>query len=225
MSNGEQQAGGAGQHLEASIALTSTLVLAAELGYGHDLYAAATVCQCVRMEEQLWKLLCRIEFGSSFSSALHAAAAANDVERAGQLLDMGADLHALTVNDETALHVACSRGSIAAASLLLDRGADIHAGRVHGTNEWLEPRARNDKSQSQGTSKTASPLSLACTAGHIALAVMLLDRGASPEELIVIDASDQPVRLPSLLQWACDRVTGDIMTWRCGQCKRAQCPR
>lgn len=57
---------------------------------------------------------------------LHIAAAADEAEIVGILLDAGANVDARTRGDFTPLHWAASRGAVAAVRLLLDAGAQIN---------------------------------------------------------------------------------------------------
>jgi ankyrin repeat protein len=65
-------------------------------------------------------------------TALHAAAAAHELELARMLIDHGADVNARQEEDLTPLHEAALTGQIEFCRLLLDRGADINLQSAKG---------------------------------------------------------------------------------------------
>ena len=87
---------------------------------------------------------------------LHTACVYGNEDVARLLVDLGADVGALSDDLSTPLHLACSYGHDHVAGLLVDRGADLGAKTENGQ----------------------TPLHVACQEGHDEVAALLLDRGA-----------------------------------------------
>lgn len=73
-----------------------------------------------------------IEADKAAPSALHAAAAADDVAAAEAALASGADVNARDDEGATPLHWAADRGSLQVLSLLVRRGAELNAADADG---------------------------------------------------------------------------------------------
>ena len=125
--------------------------------------------------------------------SLAEAAALDEVERVGELLDAGAAMDARTPDGFTALHLAAFFGAPRAAALLLRRGAD--AGAVADNPMRVQPlnsaaagqhheivaaliAAGADVNAQQESGYT--PLLVAAGQGDAALARLLLAAGADP---------------------------------------------
>ncbi|MDQ3641611.1 MAG: ankyrin repeat domain-containing protein, partial [Actinomycetota bacterium] len=72
--------------------------------------------------------------GRDGRSQLHAAAAANDVERARALLDDGADVNLHDRLGFTPLHFAAQEWALEVASLLLENGAEVDSLNMYGNS-------------------------------------------------------------------------------------------
>jgi ankyrin repeat protein len=94
--------------------------------------------------------------GSKEDKALTTAASNGDVEEMRRLIDRGANINAVVLDDLTPLTVAAKRGRIDAVRLLIASGANVHK-----------------------PSGDLSPLFFAASNGHVAVVRLLLESGAS----------------------------------------------
>jgi uncharacterized protein len=100
---------------------------------------------------------------------LHYAAYFGHVDAARYLVEIGADLSAITLDPLRShpLHAAASSGQVEIVRLLLDAGADPNAEQ---TGQW-------------------TPLHSAAAGGHAPIVALLLERGSDPARLSVSGAS------------------------------------
>uniref|UniRef100_A0A4W5KQL4 Ankyrin repeat and SOCS box containing 13a, tandem duplicate 1 n=1 Tax=Hucho hucho TaxID=62062 RepID=A0A4W5KQL4_9TELE len=89
-------------------------------------------------------------------TALHEAASLGRALQVKQLIEGGASVNMVTVDNITPLHDACIQGHPNCARLLLDAGAQVDVRTIHGS----------------------TPLCNACAAGSLECAKMLLEHGA-----------------------------------------------
>lgn len=133
------------------------------------------------------------------NTPLHHAARSTDPAIAAQLLDAGADLHALNGEAQPPLALALASGNWRVARFLLERGAKPESPGAQpsllaaaggddddpaGVQLLLKHKAKVDSRDARG--RTA--LLEALAAGHAAIAQVLLDAGAS------VDAADEEGR-------------------------------
>ncbi|XP_072309400.1 ankyrin repeat and SOCS box protein 13a.1 isoform X2 [Eucyclogobius newberryi] len=126
-------------------------------------------------------------------TALHEAASQGRALQLSRLLDSGAGVNTVTVDNMTALHEACIRGNANCVRLLLTAGAQVDVRTVHGSTPLchacasgslecvrllLEHGANMNPSL---TALTASPLHEACINGHVDIVELLISRGAELE--------------------------------------------
>ncbi|KAK7896854.1 hypothetical protein WMY93_022179 [Mugilogobius chulae] len=126
-------------------------------------------------------------------TALHEAASQGRALQLSQLLDSGASVNTVTVDNMTALHEACIKGNPNCVRLLLTAGAQVDVRTVHGSTPLcyacssgslecvrllLEHGANVNPSL---TALTASPLHEACIQGHVDVVELLISRGAELE--------------------------------------------
>ncbi|XP_018603108.1 ankyrin repeat and SOCS box protein 13a.1 [Scleropages formosus] len=90
-------------------------------------------------------------------TALHEAASQGRALQLKQLIDGGASVNIVTVDNITPLHDACIKGQLQCVRLLLDAGAQVDIRTIHGS----------------------TPLCYACAAGSPECAKLLLDHGAT----------------------------------------------
>ncbi|KAL7882568.1 hypothetical protein SRHO_G00002260 [Serrasalmus rhombeus] len=88
---------------------------------------------------------------------VHEAASLGRVLQLRQLLDSGASVNTVTVDNITPLHDACIQGHPQCVRMLLDAGAQVDVRNIHGS----------------------TPLCHACAAGSVECVGLLLDHGAS----------------------------------------------
>ncbi|KAI4892379.1 hypothetical protein NFI96_020654, partial [Prochilodus magdalenae] len=88
---------------------------------------------------------------------VHEAASLGRVLQLKQLLDGGASVNTVTVDNITPLHDACIQGHPQCVRMLLDAGAQVDVRNIHGS----------------------TPLCYACAAGSVECVRLLLDHGAS----------------------------------------------
>jgi hypothetical protein len=98
------------------------------------------------------------ERDDQLDTALHRAAARDDLKALRRLLHRGADMNPRNIHGWTPLHVAAHANSVKCATALLDSGAEI------------EPQTYMD---------SATPLHVAAANGHTDAVAILLDRGAA----------------------------------------------
>jgi ankyrin repeat protein len=104
----------------------------------------------------LWILvMALVGCASQQEKALIEAAGKGDVARMRHLIDQGADVNAVALDDWTPLTRAASNGRIDAVRLLIASGSDINKG-----------------------SGDLSPLFFAADGGHVAVVRLLLEHGA-----------------------------------------------
>ncbi|GLD48053.1 ankyrin repeat and SOCS box protein 13-like isoform X1 [Lates japonicus] len=99
--------------------------------------------------------LCDIGFWAD-RTALHEAAFHGRVLQLKQLIESGASVNMVTVDNITPLHEACIQAHVKCAQLLLEAGAQVDVRTIHGS----------------------TPLCNACASGSLECAKLLLDYGA-----------------------------------------------
>ena len=99
---------------------------------------------------------------------LHSCCCAGNAPLVKELLKMGADVHGLTNNGQTALHLAVYTGTIECVGHLLNYGADIGAATSFEKNQAIH---------------------IAAERGFKKLMVFLLENGANPNALNLIERS------------------------------------
>nr|XP_043877159.1 ankyrin repeat and SOCS box protein 13a.1 isoform X2 [Solea senegalensis] len=136
--------------------------------------------------------LCDIGFWADHT-ALHMAASQGRVLQLKQLIEGGASVNMVTVDNITPLHEACLRGHLTCARLLLEAGAQVDVRTIHGSTPLchacssgslecaellLEHGANVNPSL---TALTASPLHEACIHGNVEVARLMIASGAQLE--------------------------------------------
>lgn len=136
--------------------------------------------------------LCDIGFWAD-RTALHEAASHGRALQLKQLIDGGASVNMVTVDNITPLHEACIQAHPNCARLLLDAGAQVDVRTVHGSTPLCNACAsgslecvkllleRGAKVNPSLTALTASPLHEACIQGNADVVRLLIASGAHLE--------------------------------------------
>uniref|UniRef100_A0A8C6SWG1 SOCS box domain-containing protein n=1 Tax=Neogobius melanostomus TaxID=47308 RepID=A0A8C6SWG1_9GOBI len=136
--------------------------------------------------------LCDIGYWAD-RTALHEAASQGRALQLKQLIDSGACVNTVTVDNITPLHEASLRGHCPCVRLLLRAGAQVDVRTIHGSTPLCNACASGNFEcvqllLDQGanvnpslTALTASPLHEACIQGDVAIVKLLISRGAELE--------------------------------------------
>uniref|UniRef100_A0A3P8XH39 SOCS box domain-containing protein n=1 Tax=Esox lucius TaxID=8010 RepID=A0A3P8XH39_ESOLU len=126
-------------------------------------------------------------------TALHEAASLGRALQLKQLIEGGASVNMVTVDNITPLHDACINGQPNCVRLLLDAGAQVDVRTIHGSTPLCNACAagcmecakmlleHGAKVNPSLTALTASPLHEACIKGNPDIARLLIAHGASLE--------------------------------------------
>ncbi|XP_019955587.1 ankyrin repeat and SOCS box protein 13a.1 [Paralichthys olivaceus] len=136
--------------------------------------------------------LCDIGFWAD-RTALHEAAFHGRVLQLQQLIESGASVNIVTVDNITPLHEACTKGHLRCAQLLLEAGAQVDVRTIHGSTPLCNACASGSlecvelllehgaKVNPSLTALTASPLHEACIQGNDAVVRLMIASGAQLE--------------------------------------------
>lgn len=133
--------------------------------------------------------LCDIGFWAD-RTALHEAASHGRALQLKQLIESGASVNMVTVDNITPLHEACIQAHPNCARLLLEAGAQVDVRTIHGSTPLCNACASGSlecvklllehgaKVNPSLTALTASPLHEACIQGNVEVVKLLIDSGA-----------------------------------------------
>ncbi|XP_068163304.1 ankyrin repeat and SOCS box protein 13a.1 [Antennarius striatus] len=136
--------------------------------------------------------LCDIGFWAD-RTALHEAASHGRTLQLKQLIDSGASVNMVTVDNITPLHEACIQAHPNCARLLLEAGAQVDVRTIHGSTPLCNACASGSvecvkllldygaKVNPSLTALTASPLHEACIKGNIEIVKLMIASGAQLE--------------------------------------------
>ncbi|KAK2858705.1 hypothetical protein Q5P01_003325 [Channa striata] len=136
--------------------------------------------------------LCDIGFWAD-RTALHEAASHGRALQLKQLIESGAPVNTVTVDNITPLHEACLKGHPVCARLLLHAGAQVDVRTIHGSTPLCNACASGSlecakllleygaKVNPSLTALTASPLHEACIHGCVKVVRLMIASGAQLE--------------------------------------------
>ncbi|XP_071391684.1 ankyrin repeat and SOCS box protein 13a.1 isoform X1 [Centroberyx affinis] len=136
--------------------------------------------------------LCDIGFWAD-RTALHEAASHGRALQLQQLIDSGASVNMVTVDNITPLHEACIQAHPHCARLLLQAGAQVDVRTIHGSTPLCNACASGSlecaelllehgaKVNPSLTALTASPLHEACIRGNVDIVRLVIASGAQLE--------------------------------------------
>ncbi|XP_029901529.1 ankyrin repeat and SOCS box protein 13a.1 [Myripristis murdjan] len=136
--------------------------------------------------------LCDIGFWAD-RTALHEAASHGRALQLKQLIESGASVNMVTVDNITPLHEACIQAHPNCARLLLEAGAQVDVRTIHGSTPLCNACASGSlecakllleygaKVNPSLTALTASPLHEACIRGNVDIVRLLIASGAQLE--------------------------------------------
>ncbi|XP_074481974.1 ankyrin repeat and SOCS box protein 13a.1 [Sebastes fasciatus] len=136
--------------------------------------------------------LCDIGFWAD-RTALHEAASHGRALQLKQLLESGASVNVVTVDNITPLHDACIQAHPNCARLLLEAGAQVDVRTIHGSTPLCNACASGSlecakmllehgaKVNPSLTALTASPLHEACIQGNVEVVRLMIASGARLE--------------------------------------------
>ncbi|XP_026217089.1 ankyrin repeat and SOCS box protein 13-like isoform X1 [Anabas testudineus] len=136
--------------------------------------------------------LCDIGFWAD-RTALHEAASHGRALQLTQLIENGASVNIVTVDNITPLHEACIQARPNCARLLLEAGAQVDVRTIHGSTPLCNACASGSlecakllldygaKVNPSLTALTASPLHEACIQGNVQVVRLMIDSGAQLE--------------------------------------------
>lgn len=136
--------------------------------------------------------LCDIGFWAD-RTALHEAASHGRALQLKQLIESGASVNMVTVDNITPLHEACIQAHPNCARLLLEAGAQVDVRTIHGSTPLCNACASGSlecvklllengaKVNPSLTALTASPLHEACIQGNVEVVKLLIISGAQLE--------------------------------------------
>ncbi|KAL0962816.1 hypothetical protein UPYG_G00345860 [Umbra pygmaea] len=123
-------------------------------------------------------------------TALHEAASLGRAFQLKQLIEGGASVNMVTVDNITPLHDACINGKPNCVRLLLDAGAQVDVRTIHGSTPLCNACAAGSlecaemllehgaKVNPSLTALTASPLHESCIQGNADIAKLMIEHGA-----------------------------------------------
>ena len=141
--------------------------------------------------------------GKSLNEQLWEAVRYGRIRSVLSLIRRGADINSMDRRGYTSLHYACVWNDKDLALLLLDKGADMYTYRFGDDNSSDYIFSDDDSYADERDGLT--PLTMACTAGHIDIAMLLLDRVADRSYINSHDGWGQ-----TLLHTACINGQTDI---------------
>ncbi|KAM9824550.1 ankyrin repeat and SOCS box protein 13-like [Neosynchiropus ocellatus] len=136
--------------------------------------------------------LCDIGFWAD-RTALHEAASQGRSLQLKQLIEAGASVNMVTVDNITPLHEACIQARPSCARMLLEAGAQVDVRTIHGSTPLCHACASGSlectelllqygaKVNPSLTALTASPLHEACIQGNVDIVRLLISKGAQLE--------------------------------------------
>ncbi|XP_039648283.1 ankyrin repeat and SOCS box protein 13a.1 isoform X3 [Perca fluviatilis] len=136
--------------------------------------------------------LCDIGFWAD-RTALHEAASHGRALQLKQLIESGASVNVVTVDNITPLHEACIQAHPNCARLLLEAGAQVDVRTIHGSTPLCNACASGSlecvkllleygaKVNPSLTALTASPLHEACIQGNVEVVRLMIASGAQLE--------------------------------------------
>lgn len=136
--------------------------------------------------------LCDIGFWAD-RTALHEAASHGRALQLKQLIESGASVNTVTVDNITPLHEACIQAHPNCARLLLEAGAQVDVRTIHGSTPLCHACSSGSlecvllllkhgaKVNPSLTALTASPLHEACIQGNVEIVSLLISSGAQLE--------------------------------------------
>ncbi|XP_039999733.1 ankyrin repeat and SOCS box protein 13a.1 isoform X2 [Xiphias gladius] len=136
--------------------------------------------------------LCDIGFWAD-RTALHEAAFHGRALQLKQLIESGASVNMVTVDNITPLHEACMQAQVKCARLLLEAGAQVDVRTIHGSTPLCNACASGSlecakllleygaKVNPSLTALTASPLHEACIQGNVDVVRLMIASGAQLE--------------------------------------------
>ncbi|XP_008314259.1 ankyrin repeat and SOCS box protein 13a.1 isoform X2 [Cynoglossus semilaevis] len=126
-------------------------------------------------------------------TVLHEAASQGRALQLKELIESGASVNTVTVDNITPLHEACIKGHQICARMLLEAGAQVDVRTVHGSTplchacasgslECAELLLQHGATVNPSlTALTASPLHEACIQGNVSLVKLMISSGAKLE--------------------------------------------
>ncbi|KAM3850048.1 ankyrin repeat and SOCS box protein 5-like [Diretmus argenteus] len=136
--------------------------------------------------------LCDIGFWAD-RTALHEAASHGRALQLKELVDGGASVNVVTVDNITPLHDACTQAHTHCARLLLEAGAQVDVRTIHGSTPLCNACSAGSlecaklllqygaKVNPSLTALTASPLQEACIRGNVDIVLLMITSGARLE--------------------------------------------
>ncbi|KAM3836115.1 ankyrin repeat and SOCS box protein 13-like [Diretmus argenteus] len=136
--------------------------------------------------------LCDIGFWAD-RTTLHEAASHGRALQLKELVDGGASVNVVTVDNITPLHDACTQAHTHCAQLLLEAGAQVDVRTIHGSTPLCNACSAGSlecaklllqygaKVNPSLTALTASPLHEACIRGNVDIVLLMITSGARLE--------------------------------------------